>query len=116
MPSTQDSESQPVKKTQRDRRVKPYTRADQEKSAVESVDKRKQVSMRQKSLEQVGKRRPELSKGLHNAMIAVKRQGVVALKTPPAVPALSGARSRPVGFCCDEANARPGGLMHKCYY
>ena len=23
---------------------------------------------------------------------------------------------RPVGFCCDEANARPGGLMHKCYY
>ena len=31
MPSTQDSESQPVKKTQRDRRVKPYTRADQEK-------------------------------------------------------------------------------------
>ena len=30
--------------------------------------------------------------------------------------ALSGACSRPVGFCCDEANARPGGLMHKCYY
>ena len=48
------------------------------KSVVESLDKRKQVSMRQKSLEQVGKRRPELSKGLHNAMIAVKRQGVVA--------------------------------------
>ena len=43
-----------------------------------SYSKRKQVSMRQKSLEQVGKRRPELSKGLHNAMIAVKRQGVVA--------------------------------------
>ena len=30
--------------------------------------------------------------------------------------ALSGACSRPVGFCCDEANARPGGLMRKCYY
>ena len=88
MSSKQDSESRPVKKTQRDRRVKPYTRAEQEKKrngkcrqekACEHETEESRTSWQEEA-------RAEQRFAQCNDSCEEARGG--RLKTPPAVPPL----------------------------